>query len=48
MKRISKRVLAIVLALVMTLSVFTITASAAIDNYNANYDPTTHRVQTHG
>ena len=47
MQKTSKRVLALVLALIMALSVFSISASAVVDNYNANYDSTTHTVFKH-
>ena len=47
MQKTSRRVLAIVLALVMALSVFSISASAAVDNYNPDYESTTHSVFKH-
>ncbi len=47
MQKTSRRVLAIVLALVMALSVFSISASAAVENYNDDYESTTHSVFKH-
>ena len=47
MQKTFKRVLAVVLALVLTLSVFTISVSAAVENYNPDYESTTHTVFKH-
>ena len=47
MQKTSKRVLAIVLALIMALSVFSISASAAVENYNPSYQSDTHTVFKH-
>ena len=47
MQKTSRRVLALVLALVMALSVFGISASAANTNYRADYQSETHTVFKH-
>lgn len=47
MKKTPRRVLALFLALVMALSVFSISATAAVENYNADYQSDTHTVFKH-
>lgn len=47
MQKTFKRVLAVVLAVVLALSVFTISVSAAVENYNPDYESTTHSVFKH-
>ena len=47
MQKTSKRVLALVLALIMALSVFSISASAANTDYRADYQSETHTVFKH-